>query len=66
MPEGASVFWRKDKKRWVLSYADPARGQPQKVLPKEITNHRAAEQWARAWLDAAGLRPTEALAQRRD
>ena len=66
MPEGASVFWRKDKKRWVLSYADPARGQPQKVLPKEITNQRAAEQWARAWLDAEGLRPTEALAQRRD
>lgn len=66
MPEGASVFWRKDKKRWVLSYADPARGQPQKVIPKEITNQRAAEQWARAWLDAEGLRPTEALAQRRD
>ncbi|MEP7126841.1 MAG: tyrosine-type recombinase/integrase [Byssovorax sp.] len=66
MPEGSSVFWRKDKKRWVLSYADPARGQPQNVLPKEITNQRAAEQWARAWLDAAGLRPTEALAQRRD
>ena len=66
MPEGSSVFWRKDRKRWVLSYADPARGQPQKVLPKEITNQRAAEQWARAWLDAAGLRPTEALAQRRD
>ena len=36
LPKGASLFYRSSKKRWILSYADPIRGQPQKVLPKEI------------------------------
>lgn len=66
LPAGSSVFWRDDKKRYVLGYADPVKGRPQKVLPKELTSQKAAEAWAVEWLTTKGLRPAEALQQRRD
>ncbi|HMY22057.1 MAG TPA: tyrosine-type recombinase/integrase, partial [Polyangium sp.] len=66
LPKGCSLFYRSSKKRWVLSYADPVRGQPQKVLPKEITRQRDAETWANEWLRAENLRPDLVLAQRHD
>lgn len=66
LPKGTSLFYRKSKKRWVLSYADPVRGQPQKVLPKEIVRQRDAETWALEWLRVQGIRPDAVLAQRRD
>jgi hypothetical protein len=65
LPKGTSLFYRESKKRWVLSYADPVRGQPQKVLPKEIRRQRDAEVWALEWLRVQGLRPDAVLAQRR-
>jgi integrase len=66
LPRGTSLFYRESKKRWVLSYADPVRGQPQKVLPKEITRRRDAEVWALEWLRVQGMRPDAVLAQRRE
>ncbi|MDI1442423.1 tyrosine-type recombinase/integrase [Polyangium sp. 6x1] len=66
LPKGTSLFWRKSKKRWVLSYADPVRGQPQKVLPKEIVRQRDAETWAFEWLRVQGIRPDVVLTQRRE
>jgi hypothetical protein len=66
LPKGTSLFYRPSKKRWVLSYADPVRGQPQKVLPKEITRQRDAEAWAAEWLRSQNLRPDLALTQRRE
>ncbi|MDI1442431.1 hypothetical protein [Polyangium sp. 6x1] len=66
LPKGTSLFYRPSKKRWVLSYADPVRGQPQKILPKEITRQRDAEAWAAEWLRSENLRPDLALTQRRE
>jgi integrase len=66
LSKGASVFYRSSKKRWILSYADPLRGQPQKVLPREITRQRDAEAWALDWLRSQDLRPDVTLTQRRD
>jgi len=66
LPKGTSLFYRKSKKRWVLSYADPVRGQPQKVLPREIVRQRDAETWALEWLRVQGIRPDAVLEQRRD
>lgn len=66
LPRGCSLFYRDSKKRWVLSYADPTRGQPQKVLPREIQRERDAQAWALTWLEASHLDPSAALVQRRD
>lgn len=66
LPRGTSLFYRKSKKRWVLSYADPVRGQPQKVLPKEMVRQRDAEVWALEWLRVQGIRPDVVIAQRRE
>ena len=66
LSRGTSLFYRESKKRWVLSYADPVRGQPQKVLPKEIMRQRDAEVWALEWLRMQGMRPDAVLAQRRE
>lgn len=66
LPAGVSVFYRASKRRFVLSYADAARGRPQRVLPAEVTSRRAAEAWALDYLQSSGVRPSAALAQRRE
>lgn len=62
--KGWSVFWRKDKKQFVLSYAT-ATGPKQKLVPRKITVEGEATKWARSWLDEQNLRPGEVLEQRR-
>lgn len=65
LPKGASVFWRPSKKRWVLSYADPALGRPQKILPETVTSETAANRWALEYLAEKGLNPSDVLQRRK-
>ena len=60
-----SLFYRKDKKRWVFKYLDGDAWR-QAVAPKEIQREKAAEEWASGWLAsqaASGMAPIRRRAQ---
>jgi integrase len=67
---GWYVFWRADRRRWVLQYAGPAGREVQKTIETDValtrTKRRDAEAWASAWLAEQSIDPTRALERRRE
>ncbi len=59
--QGWSVFYRAERRRWILS-----RGGRQKLLPTEVKNRREALRWATAWLVEQGFLEDDGTAKRRD
>lgn len=64
MSESWSVFYRKDKKRWILKYKDVSEWRAASA-PKEIRTERDARTWAEAWLASRAAKGT-APVQRRE
>ena len=62
--KGWSLFFRKDKKQYVCTYATVT-GPKQKLIPKAIKTEAEARKWARSFLEANNQRPAEVLEQRR-
>lgn len=59
--KGWSVFWRADKRRWIL-----ARDGRQTLLPKELRNRREAVKHATQWLVEQGYLEDDGTAKRRE
>lgn len=57
--KGWSVFFRADKRRWVL-----ARDGKQKLIPADCKNKRAAVLWATTWLTEQGYLENDGTAKR--
>lgn len=60
--KGWSLFFRGDKKRWVVSRP----GGKQKLLPKELKNRREALAWATKWLTENGYLEIDGTAKQPD
>jgi integrase len=59
--KGWSVFYRAEKRRWVLS-----RDGKQKLIPADCKNKRAAVLWATTWLTEHGYLESDGTAKRQD
>ena len=65
LPSGCSLFPRPEKRRWVFAYEAKGGGRPQKVIPGEIVEPRAAVEYVVTFLRAQGIDPGANLDRRK-
>jgi integrase len=65
LPSGCSLFPRPEKRRWVFAYQAKGGGRPQKVIPGEIVEPRAAVEYVLTFLRAQGIDPGANLDRRK-